>query len=179
MQVCERELRWLNFYRASELEGGLVLAQLARCVRDPKLMLRLTRHGAEEVKHAELWTETMLAVGGVPSPTADTYQRRYATRLGPPQNTLQVLALTQVFERRVYKHFLVHARRPETHPAVRRTLLRMVEEERDHLSWVKRWLDKASDRRPDVFRRLMASYSCADRAIYAEVTAEYGFDLAA
>lgn len=179
MHVTQRELRWLNFYRASELEGGLVLGQLARRVRDPQLMLRLTRHAAEEVTHAELWTETILEVGGVPCPTGDTYQQRYARVLGVPRSTVEVLALTQVFERRVYRHFLDHARRAGTHPAVRRTLLRMVEEEKDHLSWVKHWLDAAAAQRPGHVEQLMRRFARADEAVYAAVTAEYGFQRAA
>ncbi len=179
MKITTQELRWLNFYRASELEGGLVLGQLARRVRDPELMLRLTRHGAEEVLHAQLWTETIFELGGAPSPTSDTYQRRYSRVLGTPQSTMQVLALTQVFERRVHRHFLVHARRPDIHTSVRRTLLRMIEEERDHLSWVKRWLDEAAEKRPGVVRQLMTRYAQADELIYGQVTAEYGFRSAA
>lgn len=179
MQITERELRWLNFYRASELEGGLVLGQLARRVRDPELMLRLIRHAAEEVAHAELWTATILEVGGEPSPTTDTYQQRYARALGVPRSTVEVLALTQVFERRVYRHFLDHSRRPGTHPAVRRTLLRMVEEEKDHLNWVKHWLDAAVSRRPGHVEQLMHRFGRADEIIYSEVTAEYGFRRAA
>ncbi len=157
----------------------MVLGQLARRVRDPELMLRLTRHGAEEVEHAGLWMETIFEVGGVPTPTGDTYQSRYCAILGVPQSTLQVLALTQIFERRVHKHFLLHARRPDTHAAVRRTLLRMVEEERDHLSWVKHWLDKAAARRPGVLRALLTRYAQADELVYEQVTTEYGFKVAA
>ena len=38
------------------------------------------------------------------------------------ETAMQVLALTQVFERRVYRHFLDHLARPGTHACVRRTL---------------------------------------------------------
>src|SRR5688572_5016784 len=147
MQITELELTWLNFYRASELHGGLILGQLVRRVRDPHLILNLTRHSAEEVMHAQLWTETILAVGGRPAPVRDTYQRRLAGRVGAPASVFQVLALTQVFERRVYRHFILHARMTGTHPIVRACLERMVEEEKDHLSWVKQWLDDEGARR--------------------------------
>ena len=40
-------------------------------------------------------------VGGRPKPTRDTYQARYARALGPLVGLSDVLALTQVFERRV------------------------------------------------------------------------------
>ena len=178
-EVSALELARLNFYRASELQGGLVLGQLVRRVRDPELMAELTRHSAEEVVHAQLWTETILTVGGTPRPVRDTYQSHYARAIGAPASVLQVLALTQVFERRVYRHFLGHARVRGTHPVVRATLERMCEEEKHHLSWVKLWLDREETRRPGRVRQLMARYAAVDDMVYAQLTAEYGFRRAA
>src|SRR4051812_20135074 len=140
MLVDNNELSLLNFYRASELHGGLILGQMVRRTRDADLIMQLTRHSAEEVMHATLWTETIVAVGGKPSPVRDTYQNRYVEIVGTPITLLEVLALTQVFERRVYRHFMLHLRRPGVHPIVAATLQRMIEEERGHLSWVKHWL---------------------------------------
>jgi hypothetical protein len=179
MEITPLELDWLNFYRASELHGGLVLGQIALRTRDAWLLERLTRHSAEEVHHAELWTQTILAVGGTVRPVRRTYQRLYAEVLGVPSSVFQVLALTQVFERRVYRHFLGHARRPGTHPAVRATLLRMVEEEKDHLSWVKAWLDVQAARRGDEVRSTLAAYRRADEVVYRRVAEFYGYPRAA
>ena len=179
LQVTRLELDRLNFYRASELHGGLVLGQLVRRVRDPELIVELTRHSAEEVAHAQLWTETILAVGGTPRPVRDTYQTYYAKAIGAPASVLQVLALTQIFERRVYRHFLDHARLPGTHPEVRATLRRMCEEEQHHLSWVKRWLDRESARRGDDVRRIMARYSAIDETIYRRLCLDFSFRRAA
>jgi bacterioferritin (cytochrome b1) len=171
----DREMQILDFYRASELHGGLVLTRLAQRCRDGELAADLLKHGAEEIEHARLWTETMLALGGRPRPTRDTYQRRYAAVVGPPNSVLRVLALTHVFERRVYGHFQEHARQPATHPLVRATLRRMIEEERGHLSWVRRWLDAESIRRGAVVDRILRSYERADAAIYESLIHEYGF----
>ena len=177
--VSSLEVERLNFYRASELHGGLVLGQLVRRVRDPHLMLELTRHSAEEVVHAQLWTETIVAVGGTPRPVRDTYQTYYAKAIGAPASVLQVLALTQIFERRVYRHFLDHARIPGTHPVVRATLERMCEEEKHHLSWVKHWLDAEARRDHDRVARVMAHYAAVDEAIYQRLTVDFGFRRAA
>lgn len=177
--ISALELARLNFYRASELQGGLVLGQLVRRVRDPELIAELTRHSAEEVAHAQLWTETIVAVGGAPRPVRDTYQSHYARAIGAPTSVLQVLALTQVFERRVYRHFLDHARVPGTHPLVRATLERMCEEEKHHLSWVKQWLDREEERRPGHVPSLMARYAAIDEAVYARLIVEYDFRKAA
>ena len=168
--VSERELAWLNFYRASELQGGLVLGTLAQRVRDGTLVTALLKHAAEEVEHARLWTETILAVGGSVRRAPRTYQSGYARELGPPRTVLEVLALTQVFERRVWRHFTRHLRRTGTHPLVRATLQRMLDEERDHLSWVKRWLDQ----HPDA-DALLSRYSAVDERMYTEFLSFYGW----
>lgn len=177
MEISPLELRRLDFYRASELHGGLLLGQLVRRVRDPDLILDLTRHSAEEVVHAQLWTETILAVGGSPRPVRDTYQTMYSAELGVRMGVLDILILTQVFERRVYRHFLTHARLPGTHPKVRETLLRMVEEEKSHLSWVKRWLD-SRERQLEVQQR-MSRFTEIDERIYRRLLVEYSFSRAA
>ena len=136
MTITNSEISLLNFYRASELHGGLILGQMVRRTRDPNLILNLTRHSAEEVMHAQLWTETIIAVGGRPAPVRDTYQTRYVEAVGTPLTMLEVLALTQVFERRVYRHFMLHLRVPGLHPVVAQTLQRMIEEEREGLKAV-------------------------------------------
>jgi bacterioferritin (cytochrome b1) len=180
MLDTHREIDLLNFYRASELHGGLILAQLVRRARDPQLVLALTRHAAEEVVHAQCWTETILALGGVPRPVRDTYQARYARVLRGPMSLFHVLALTQVFERRVFRHFTLHLRRPGTHPAVCATLRRLLDEERDHLSWVKTWLDQQEKvRGRELVVRTMSEFAEADETIYAQLCEEYGFANAA
>lgn len=176
--IDPRELDWLNFYRASELHGGLVLGQLALRVRDARLVEQLTRHAAEEVVHSELWAHTIREVGGAVHPVRRTYQTLYAEAVGPVRSLFQVLALTQVFERRVYRHFIAHARRRGTHPAVRATLLRMVDEEKDHLGWVREWLDVQEARRGDEVRSTMAHYTAIDEDIYERLLREYGYDRA-
>jgi demethoxyubiquinone hydroxylase (CLK1/Coq7/Cat5 family) len=179
MTAPKSEIALLNFYRASELHGGLILGQMVRRTRDPELILNLTRHSAEEVMHAQLWTETIVAIGGRPAPVRETYQTRYAEEVGTPLTMLEILALTQVFERRVYRHFTDHLRRPGLHPAIAATLRRMLDEERGHLTWVKRWLDKQSATRPVEVREVMRRYTAADDLIYAAISAEYGWRLAA
>jgi demethoxyubiquinone hydroxylase (CLK1/Coq7/Cat5 family) len=152
---------------------------MVRRTRDPELILKLTRHSAEEVMHAQLWTETIIAIGGRPAPVRDTYQTRYAAEMGTPISMLEILALTQVFERRVYRHFMEHLRRPGVHPAVAATLSRMIDEERGHLTWVKKWLDTQAEKRPAEVREVMQRYAVIDERVYAAMSAEYGWRLAA
>lgn len=179
MFVDSAELSLLNFYRASELHGGLILGQMVRRTRDPELILQLTRHSAEEVMHALLWTETIIAVGGKPAPVRDTYQNRYVEIVGTPLTLLEVLALTQVFERRVYRHFTLHLRQPRVHPVVAKTLQRMLDEERGHLSWVKTWLDEQSRQRGKEVTDVIRRYQVADQRVYDALSIQYGFRSAA
>jgi hypothetical protein len=179
MTPTANEIALLNFYRASELHGGLILGQMVRRTRDPDLILNLTRHSAEEVMHAQLWTETILAIGGKPAPVRETYQMRYAEEVGTPISMLEILALTQVFERRVYRHFTLHLRQPGVQPAVAATLRRMLDEERGHLTWVKHWLDKQSAVRPVEVREVMRKYAEVDERVYSAISIEYGWRLAA
>ena len=179
MTISNSEISLLNFYRASELHGGLILGQMVRRTRDSDLILNLTKHSAEEVMHALLWTETIIAVGGKPAPVRDTYQTRYVEAVGTPLTMLEVLALTQVFERRVYRHFTLHLRVPGLHPVVAQTLQRMIEEERGHLSWVKHWLDDQAKERGQLVRDVMRRYALADRQIYETLSSEYGLRWAA
>jgi hypothetical protein len=179
MEITSRELGFLNFYRASELHGGLILGQVARRARGSQLVLELTRHSAEEVVHAQLWTETIISVGGEVRPVRETYQARYARFVGTPMALVDVLALTQVFERRVYRHFTEHLHRPATHPRVCATLERMLEEEKGHLRWVKHWLDEQARTRGDAVQDTLARYAAADALVYAEMTHELGWRVAA
>ena len=179
MKITQCELKLLDFYRASELHGGLILGQLARRVSDSELMVNLIRHSAEEVGHALLWSECIVAVGGCPSPGKDSYQARYAAWIGTPTTPLQILALTQVFERRVYRHFSEHARRPGTHPIVCATLRRMLAEERGHLSWVRAWLDGQAREHDDDVVALLRGYAGVDAKVYEALTLELGWREAA
>jgi hypothetical protein len=179
MKVSRQEMALLNFYRVSELHGGLILGQLARRVSDSDLVLNLTRHSAEEVRHSLIWSETIVGVGGQLSPERDSYQARYAAFLGTPGTALEILALTQVFERRVYRHFIEHAHRPGTHRLVRDALERMLEEERGHLSWVREWLDRQSIARGEQVTSLLRRYAMLDARVYDQLTRDFGWQEAA
>lgn len=179
MMPSKQEIALLNFYRVSELHGGLILGQMVRRTRDPDLILNLTRHSAEEVMHAQLWTETIIAIGGRPAPVRESYQMRYAEEVGTPISMLEILALTQVFERRVYRHFTLHLRQPGLLQPVAATLTRMLDEERGHLLWVKKWLDRRAAVSPDEVRDVMRRYAEVDERVYSSISAEYGWRQAA
>lgn len=168
--VSTREVEWLDVYRASALRGGLVLGAIARRVRDRGLATALLHHATDEMEHARVWTQTILSVGGQVSPGRRDYQAHCVRELGPPRTVAEVLALTHVLERRAWRHFTRHLQRPGTHPLVRATLQRMLDGERDHLSWVRRWLDA----RPGA-DALLARWAAVDERVYQAHLAAHGW----
>lgn len=167
MEISENDLWILSYYRESELAGSLVMGRLARETDDDDLRVHLTEHCAEEAHHAWLWTKTILDVGGTPKRVAETYQTRYYAELGTPASLLEVLALTQVFEKRVIRHFRAHMKWPNTHPAVLATLQRMIDDEVGHISWVKDRLDRyAAEKDSAVVAETMRRYTEVDQRVY-------------
>jgi len=55
----------------------------------------------------------------------------------------------------------------------------MLDEERGHLTWVKKWLDKEASVRPTVVREVMRRYAAVDESVYAAISVEYGWRKAA
>jgi acyl carrier protein len=171
LQITENELWLLSYYRESELAGGLLMGRLARETDDDDLRVRLTEHCAEEAGHAWAWTETILKVGGTPRRVSETYQSRYHAAVGNPTNLLEVLALTQIFERRVVRHFKAHLSWPGTHPEVKRTLQQLIDEEVGHIRWVKDRLDAYAAAHGDsVVKEMLDRFQRIDEQVYRELS---------
>jgi len=167
VEISENDLWILSYYRESELAGSLVMGRLARETDDDDLRVHLTEHCAEEAHHAWLWTETILKVGGTPKRVAETYQTRYYHEIGTPTSLLEILALTQVFERRVIRHFRAHLKWPNTHPEVAATLKRMIEDEVGHITWVKDRLDRYSvEKGESIVAETMRRFTEVDERVY-------------
>jgi len=167
VEISENDLWILSYYRESELAGGLVMGRLARETDDDDLRVHLTEHCAEEAHHAWLWTQTILKVGGTPKRVAETYQTRYYAEIGMPTSLLEILTLTQVFERRVIRHFRAHLKWPDVHPAVAETLHRMIEDEVGHISWVKDRLDRyAAEKGEAIVAETMRRFTEVDERVY-------------
>jgi acyl carrier protein len=167
LEITENELWLLSYYRESELAGALLMGRLARETDDDDLRVRLTEHCAEEARHAWAWTETILRVGGTPRRVSETYQSRYHAAVGNPSNLLEVLALTQIFERRVVRHFKAHLAWPGTHPEVARTLQQLIDEEVGHIRWVKDRLDAYGETHGElVVREMLDRFQRIDEQVY-------------
>lgn len=161
-----RNLAWtLSWYRQSELDGALLIGRVVRSASDPELLHALTRHCAEEARHAWLWSETLRELGLAPVRIYRSYQSFYAEKGLLPRSLLEVLALTHVFERRVDRWFRDEAARRATPEPVRRTIQALLRDEEDHLAWVGRWLA----RRGGEAQALLAAYGAVDEKVYREL----------
>jgi hypothetical protein len=100
-----RNLAWkLNWYRQSELEGALLLGKMVRHVSDPFLVSRLTRHCADEARHAWLWERTRAGLGLETIRIDRSYQSFYLDAAAPPRSLPEVLGLTHL-RTRVHRQF--------------------------------------------------------------------------
>ncbi len=165
MNATERMLAWkLNWWRQSELEGALLLGRLVAHVNDADLCRSLTKHCAEEAGHARLWAEALGELGLPHVRIHRSYQAYFMEHTDPPRSLLEVLAFTQIFERRVHRHFLAELRDPSLPTPVRRAYERMVEDEKGHLAWVAAWLRGQADAEEELNR-----FCHADGAVFATV----------
>jgi hypothetical protein len=167
--------RWLlSYYRASEINGALFFGRVARTIRGP-LQAHVTHHFADEANHAHYWTVCLSDLDSTPLPLGQGYQDRYLEAVGVPANLMEVMAITQVFERRVIGQYRRHLRHPGTHPAVRRTISKIMVDERWHVAYVRQALTELAGRYGEAeIARTLARFTAADQEVYASTLAEYG-----
>lgn len=172
--LTEDEVWLLSFYRVSEISGSLLFGRLASALRPGPVQGDMTRHFADEAQHAWYWTSCLKELGVRPLKVEACYQDRYLEAAGLPANLMEILALTQVFERRVIGQYLFHARAAALHPSVSATLARISKDERWHITWVR---DALSALEPGYGRDHIAAtlrrYANADRQVYGETLDEH------
>ena len=156
MDPAVRNLAWkLNWYRQSELEGALLLGRIIRTVSDGNLIAKLTKHGADEARHSEMWSACIRELGLPYIRIHRSYQSLFNDHGGTPTNLTEVLAFTQIFERRVHKRFTDERNAPGTPAAARETFDLMIRDEKDHLEWIHDWL-KAAPGAPALLNKYIA-----------------------
>src|SRR5688572_22477977 len=124
--TATRNLAWkLNWYRQSELEGALLLGRIVRLADTSELITRLTKHSADEARHANLWAECIAILGLPIIRIHRSYQSLFLDHGGAPTRMVEVLAFTQIFERRVHKRFNDEIAHPDLPARARATFLTM------------------------------------------------------
>lgn len=160
---AEELFRFLNGIRHHELRGGLLLGLLAERVPEEAVRRSLTRHAADELRHAQWWGEIIARLGGsvTPSPMGPNW----ATVLGalrgdrtpatptwrpfgltdlldgapeplPEASLLLVLEAVNRIEHEAEQLFerLAHLFAPDA--TISRRLAQMRDDEEFHLAWV-------------------------------------------
>lgn len=160
-----RRLSWLlNWYRQSELEGALLLGRMVRHAQDPRMIAELTRHAADEARHAWLWQRAITQLGLMAVRIDRSYQSFYAEEGIIPQSLPEVLALTHVFERRVDVEFGEQLGDRTLPDPVLQTFRALLRDEQRHLGWIAAWLQE----RPEL-RRLVDRYGEVDAVVAARL----------
>jgi rubrerythrin len=165
MSDQRRQLAWkLNWWRQSELEGALLLGRMVGHTEDTNLCHRLTRHCAEEAGHSRIWAEVLAELALPHVKICRSYQAFFLDHTSAPRTLVEVLAFTQVFEKRVHRRFHEELRRPDTPLPARRAYEQMIEDEKDHLAWVAAWLAGHAGSLAE-----MARFTHADREVFTSL----------
>ena len=173
--ISDNDLWLLSYYRTSEINGALFFGRIARTVRSAALQADITRHFADEANHARYWSECISDLGCEPVRQRGAYQDQYLEAAGAPINLMEVLAVTQVFERRVIGQYRQHLKFEGTHPRVQQTLQRIMRDERWHVRYVREALVSMADQYgQEAVDRALERFTEADREVYAKTIAEYG-----
>jgi rubrerythrin len=163
----------LSYYREAELRGADFLGRLLRRTDDPHLQINLTRHFADEARHAWLWTQRIQELGATPLPVLDGYQRRLRQYVGLPSSVFELLALTHVAEERVQQRYREHAARPGEDPQTVAVLRTIMTDEEWHLAWIETWLaEQAREYGAERIVALLERYRALEAKAYAELVAE-------
>ena len=167
MSISEHD-RWLmSYYRTSEIAGAMFFARLAKSIRNPAIQHDLTKHFAEESQHAWYWSECLADLGAKPMRVADAYQSQYFDAIGAPVNLMEVLAITQVFEKRTINHYSRHSKLANVPPAVQKTIAKIMGDEGWHLQWVSAALNEMKpEYGAELVRDTLARYTRTDEDIY-------------
>jgi hypothetical protein len=172
--VAENERWLLSFYRSSEINGALFFGRVARTVRGP-LQVDLTQHFADEANHAAYWSRCMDDLGLPAIRLGRSYQDQYLETVGLPASLMEVMAITQIFEKRAIYVYRRHLRQPGTHAAIRGTIERIMRDERWHVSYVKEALDgMAKEVGAQTVADTVSRFAVADEEVYARALAEFG-----
>ena len=142
-QTCARNtiidpklIQLFSYYREAELRGATLLLKLTSRVEDPESQVKLSRHLADETRHAWLWTKRITDLGYEPVHVKDGYQTRIGRAVGIPRSLIDLFALTVVVEERAQRRYLEHARRTDVDAETLDILHEVTKDEKWHIGWI-------------------------------------------
>jgi len=171
----DENLRWiLSFYRTSEISGALFFGELARSLRPSAIQQDMTRHFADEANHARYWTDCLAQLGAEPLKLPTAYQNQYLAAAGMPTNLMEILAITQVFEKRVVSQYALHSNSPAVPGIVRETIDTIMTDEKWHIQWIRDALaGMESEYGADNIKDTLKRFTQADREVYRKTALEH------
>jgi len=173
--IDENDLWILSFYRTSEISGALFFGRLARSMKPGPVQSDMTKHFSDEAMHSWYWTSCIERLGARPLKLAESYQDRYLAAAGMPVNLMEVLAITQVFEKRVINQYARHAQAPALRAEVRETLGKIMIDERWHIEWIHRALKRLEpEYGSQTVEATLRRFREADLDVYGETMREHG-----
>jgi bacterioferritin (cytochrome b1) len=177
MSATDKLVMIFSFYRDAELRGARLLFNLIHHLKDAEAQLKMSRHLADETRHAWLWTKRIADLGGAPVMIDDGYQRRLGLRAGVPKDLIDLLALTVVVEERARSRYMLHASMPNVDQETLGVLKAVTEDETWHLAWIERQMHEIARRQgtPERADQALERYRAIDREVYATLAADEAF----
>src|ERR1043165_4395415 len=170
----ENELWVLSFYRTSEISGALFFGRLAKSMKSGPIQRDMTKHFSDEAMHSWHWTSCIEKLGGQPLKLTEAYQDQYVAAAGVPVNLMEVLAITQVFEKRVINQYTRHSRVAGIPQEVKETLATIMADESWHIEWVQSAL-KGMEKEygTDLIAQTLKRFRQADQEVYEKTMHEH------
>ena len=174
MYIDPRMIHLYSYYRDAELRGATLLLKLTMRVEDTESQVKLSRHLADEPRHAWLWTKRITDLGYEPVLVDDGYQTRIGKAVGIPRSLIDLFALTVVVEERAQRRYIEHSRRPDVDPVTLELLHEVTKDEKWHIGWIKNELkDMARANGGEAkMRETLQRYRDIDRQVVAEMVAK-------
>jgi bacterioferritin (cytochrome b1) len=170
----ENQLWLLSFYRSSEISGSLFFGRLARSMKPSAIQADMTKHFSDEAQHAWYWTSCMNQLGAEPIKMSSAYQDQYLTAAGAPTNMMEILAITQIFEKRVVNQYARHSRISGINPIIRETLSKIMLDEKWHIQWINDALQAMEPNYgKDLISQTLKRFCEADTEVYRKTTQEH------
>jgi bacterioferritin (cytochrome b1) len=171
---AEKQILIFSFYRDAELRGARLLFNIIGHLKDADSQVKMSKHLADETRHAWLWTKRIADLGGAPVMIDDGYQRRLGLRTGVPKTVIDLLALTVVVEERAQSRYNSHMALPNVDKETMDVLKGVTEDETWHLAWIERKMreiakEAGSEEQAD---KALDRYRSIDREVYATLAAD-------
>jgi hypothetical protein len=173
-KLTENELWILSFYRTSEITGALFFGGLAKKMKPGPIQRDLTKHFADESQHSWIWTNCVNQFGAEPMRLSDSYQDKYLEAAGVPVNLMEILAVTQVFEKRVIGQYAKHRTLENLDPRVEAAFSQIMEDEKWHIEWIGAALkDMEKQYGAELVQSTVKRFSEADQHVFEATMKEH------